>query len=69
MDKIKNKSNSAAAVLCDLSKDLSFQERQKHFMEDIVGLVALLGTVHTNELSRSVIHFILSFMSISSCEH
>lgn len=60
---IESKNHSAAAVLCSLSRDLSFKEQQNHFMEDIVGLVALLGTVHTNKLSRL---FALQFLFLNS---
>lgn len=55
---IESKNHSAAAVLCSLSRDLSFKEQQNHFMEDIVGLVALLGTVHTNKLSRILAEYL-----------
>ncbi|KAK9994804.1 hypothetical protein SO802_024507 [Lithocarpus litseifolius] len=49
---IESMNHSAAAVLCSLSREFSFQEQPNHFLEDIIGLVALLGTVRTNNLSR-----------------
>nr|XP_010915961.1 structural maintenance of chromosomes flexible hinge domain-containing protein GMI1 [Elaeis guineensis] len=49
---IEGKSDTAAAVFCNLSKAIQIQEPQKHFMEDVVGLVSLLGTVSNGNLSR-----------------
>ncbi|KAM4068715.1 hypothetical protein ACB094_12G034100 [Castanea mollissima] len=55
---IESMNHSAAAVLCSLSREFSFQEQPNHFLEDIVGLVALLGTVHTNKLSRILAEYL-----------
>lgn len=55
VEQIESRNNSAASILCQLSSELSFREPRNHFLEDIVGLVALLGTVSSNKLSRSVV--------------
>lgn len=47
--RIKRVENWASSVFCDLST----QEKQP-FMEDIIGVVALLGTVQRPQLSRFV---------------
>lgn len=57
---IENQGNCAAAVICNHLKEVPSQP-QNPFMEDIVGLVALLGKVISNKLSRSVL-LILSFI-------
>jgi len=49
--KIKNMENSAASVLCSLS---AREKQHNHFLEDIIGVVALLGSVQSPELSRFV---------------
>jgi len=60
---IESRNHSAASILCHCYRDLSLQVPQNHFMEGIFGLVALLGTVRTNKLSRYVaIYFILLLM-------
>ncbi|KAI4307104.1 hypothetical protein L6164_030326 [Bauhinia variegata] len=53
--RIESMENSAAAVLCSLS---TYQVPQKSFMEDIIGLVALLGTVQSTELSRILAEYV-----------
>lgn len=47
--RIKSMENSAASVVCSL---LACQTPQKNFIDDIISLVALLGTVKSPELSR-----------------
>ncbi|XP_065859828.1 structural maintenance of chromosomes flexible hinge domain-containing protein GMI1 isoform X2 [Euphorbia lathyris] len=54
VEHIQKRSNSAAAILCHLSRDVSSQESQ----EQIVGVVALLGTVSDNKLSRILAAFL-----------
>ena len=62
--RIESMENSAASVLCSLSTS---QMLQKSFMEDIVGVVALLGSVQRPKLSRSYNLFhLLSFFIIRS---
>ncbi|XP_030933131.1 structural maintenance of chromosomes flexible hinge domain-containing protein GMI1 [Quercus lobata] len=55
---IESMNHSAAAVLCSLSREFSFQEQPNHLLEDIIGLVALLGTVCTNNLSRILAEYL-----------
>lgn len=52
MEQIECMGNSAAAVLCHLSREVPLQKLHSHFMGDMIGLVALLGRVHSTELSR-----------------
>lgn len=49
--RIEGKGDSAAAVLCKLSKAIQLRDQQIQFMTGIVGVVALLGTVSNNKLS------------------
>ncbi|XP_026658564.2 structural maintenance of chromosomes flexible hinge domain-containing protein GMI1 isoform X2 [Phoenix dactylifera] len=49
---IEGKSDTAAAVFCNLRKAIQILEPQEHFMEDVVGLASLLGTVSDSKLSR-----------------
>lgn len=51
--KIESMEN-AAAVLCSLSGN---QKQSKCFLEDIIGLVALIGTVQSPDLGRFLISF------------
>lgn len=60
---IENKGNFAAAVICGHLKEVPSQP-QNPFMEDIVGLVALLGTVISYKLSRSFLLFYLSSIDV-----
>ncbi|RHN76722.1 hypothetical protein MtrunA17_Chr1g0146991 [Medicago truncatula] len=53
--KIKNMENSAASVLCSLS---AREKQQNHFLEDIIGVVALLGSVQSPELSRMLAEYL-----------
>lgn len=50
IEKIDSQGDSAAAVVCKILK-----EQNSDFLKDIIGVVALLGTVQTNELGRSPI--------------
>lgn len=50
--KIEGMGDNAAAVFCNLSKDVRLQESQKHFIKDVLGIVALLGSVYDSGLSR-----------------
>ncbi|XP_062074870.1 protein DEFECTIVE IN MERISTEM SILENCING 3-like [Humulus lupulus] len=52
MENIEKIGNSAAAVLCNISRIIPFQEQEDHLMKDIIGVVALLGRVHSRRLSR-----------------
>lgn len=54
INRIESMSHTAAAIICSLSREVSFQETNNHFMGDVIGLVALLGTVGTTNLSRLV---------------
>ncbi|XP_061340120.1 uncharacterized protein LOC133286688, partial [Gastrolobium bilobum] len=53
--KIGSMENSAAGVLSTLSMH---QNPQNYFMEDIIGIVALLGTVQSPELSRILTEYL-----------
>ncbi|CAK8570173.1 unnamed protein product [Lathyrus sativus] len=50
---IKSMENSAASVLCSLTT-----HQQKNFLEDIIGVVALLGSVQSPELSRILAEYL-----------
>lgn len=56
IENIEKIGNSAAAVLCNVSRVVPFQDRDDYLMKDIIGVVALLGRVHSMRLSRSNIH-------------
>ncbi|XP_027332090.1 structural maintenance of chromosomes flexible hinge domain-containing protein GMI1 [Abrus precatorius] len=49
MTKVLSMENSAISVLCNLSRH---KNQQNYFLEDIIGVVALIGTVQSPELSR-----------------
>ncbi|KAL5738604.1 hypothetical protein ACOSP7_031365 [Xanthoceras sorbifolium] len=53
--RIESKVQSAAAILCGLNKELS---PDTNVMEGVVGLVALIGTVCTNELSSILAEYL-----------
>ena len=53
------KRDSAAAVLCNISRRVQSQEPPSHLVKDIIGIVALLGRVHSIQLSR--LHTFISF--------
>ena len=59
MECIEKKDKSAAAFFCNLSRKIPFQDPGSQFMKDIVGVVALLGTVHINPLGRCLSHSML----------
>ncbi|KAK2453121.1 En/Spm transposon [Trifolium repens] len=50
--KIKNMENTAASVVCSLSN------QQTPFMKDIIGVVALLGSVQSPQLSRMLAEYL-----------
>ncbi|XP_043816102.1 structural maintenance of chromosomes flexible hinge domain-containing protein GMI1 isoform X2 [Manihot esculenta] len=58
IEQIKSGRNSAAATICHISGNFSFLETQKLFTLDIIGLVALLGTVHSDKLSRILAEYL-----------
>lgn len=55
INRIESMNHSAAAIICTLFREVSFEEANNQFMEDVIGLVALLGTVGSSNLSRLVI--------------
>ncbi|KAK7293085.1 hypothetical protein RJT34_15946 [Clitoria ternatea] len=55
MTKIKSMENSAASILCSLSRH---RKQQDYLMEDIIGVVALIGTVQRPELSRVLAEYL-----------
>lgn len=61
IEQIKSRRNSAAATVCHISGNFSFLETQKPFKLDIIGLVALLGTVRSDKLSRHAITIVIEF--------
>lgn len=52
MKQIESKGDSAAAVVCRLLREVPSSEQHNNIIENTLGVVALLGTVHTIELSR-----------------
>ncbi|XP_004498513.1 structural maintenance of chromosomes flexible hinge domain-containing protein GMI1 [Cicer arietinum] len=52
--KIESMENSASSVLCSLSK----KNQQNDFMDEIIGVVALLGSVQSPELSRTLAEYL-----------
>ncbi|XP_052192848.1 structural maintenance of chromosomes flexible hinge domain-containing protein GMI1 [Diospyros lotus] len=52
MELIESKADSAAAVICRLFREFHLQNRQHSFLKNVLGVVAFLGTVKSNELSR-----------------
>ncbi|KAJ9680038.1 hypothetical protein PVL29_021800 [Vitis rotundifolia] len=55
---IEKKDKSAAAFFCNLSRQIPFQDPGSQLMKDIVGVVALLGTVHINPLGRMLAEYL-----------
>ncbi|KAI3458000.1 hypothetical protein Pfo_014663 [Paulownia fortunei] len=54
LKQIESKSRSAAAVICKLLEEVPFESRP----QDILGVVALLGTVESIELSRMLAQYL-----------
>lgn len=52
MVEIERTDNSAAAVLCNISRRVRFQDPKDHLMKGLIGVVALLGRVGSSQLSR-----------------
>lgn len=52
MGQIADKSGTAAAVFCRMFQTLNKNEQKIGFMDKILGVVACLGIVCSNELSR-----------------
>ncbi|XP_057951572.1 structural maintenance of chromosomes flexible hinge domain-containing protein GMI1 isoform X2 [Malania oleifera] len=52
MERIESKGDSAAAVFCNFSRKSRYYDLENDSMKDILDIVALLGTVPTNNLSR-----------------
>ncbi|KAK2992738.1 hypothetical protein RJ640_023251 [Escallonia rubra] len=51
-ERIESKGDSAASVVCNLLRATSLQKQTNEFLKHVIGVVALLGTVQNNELSR-----------------
>ncbi|CAO2838616.1 unnamed protein product [Amaranthus hypochondriacus] len=58
LDKIEKKVDSAASIYSIASRNVRLKSQQPEFMADVVGLVALLATVSTPELSRSLAEYL-----------
>ncbi|KAH9603600.1 hypothetical protein KSS87_015976 [Heliosperma pusillum] len=58
VEKIENKVESVAALYSFVSRDSSLSDRYSMFMDDVVGLVALIGTAPTHNLSRSLAEYL-----------
>ncbi|GLT63657.1 hypothetical protein SLA2020_362030 [Shorea laevis] len=56
--RIKKRAHSAAAVICSVSQEFPIENSQIHCMGDVIGVVALLGKVGTNALSRILAEFL-----------
>ena len=52
LDKIEKKVDSAASIYSIASRNVRLKNQHLEFIADVVGLVALLATVSTPELSR-----------------
>ena len=57
MERIESKGDSAAAVICRLFREIPLQRQLNNMIENTLGVVALLATVQTNELSRLFLPF------------
>ncbi|XP_060971271.1 structural maintenance of chromosomes flexible hinge domain-containing protein GMI1 isoform X5 [Cannabis sativa] len=55
---VKMGNSVAAAVLCSISKEDPFQEKENDLMKDIIGVVALLGRVRSSQLSRILAEYL-----------
>ncbi|XP_074319839.1 structural maintenance of chromosomes flexible hinge domain-containing protein GMI1 [Silene latifolia] len=58
VEKIEKKVESAAALYSFVSRDSSLRDQYSMFMDDVVGLVALIGTAPTHSLSRSLAEYL-----------
>ncbi len=56
--RIESIDQSAASVILGSTEEFPSNKPCINFKEDIVGVVALIGTVPTNKLSRSAVQFI-----------
>ncbi|XP_038685259.1 structural maintenance of chromosomes flexible hinge domain-containing protein GMI1-like isoform X1 [Tripterygium wilfordii] len=62
---IESRCHSAAAVVCSLSRESSVLDPQHHFMGDMVGLVALLGTVSSDKISRVLAEYLGEYQMLA----
>ncbi|XP_058206197.1 structural maintenance of chromosomes flexible hinge domain-containing protein GMI1 isoform X3 [Rhododendron vialii] len=58
MKQIESKGDSAAAVVCRLLREVPSSEQHNNVIENTLGVVALLGTVQTIELSRVLAEYL-----------
>lgn len=58
MKQIESKGDSAAGVVCRLLREVPSSEQHNNIIENTIGVVALLGTVQTNELSRVLAEYL-----------
>ncbi|THG10125.1 hypothetical protein TEA_027990 [Camellia sinensis var. sinensis] len=58
MELIESKTDSAAAVVCRLFREIPLRGQQNNFIAKILGIVAFLGTVKTKELSRILTEYL-----------
>lgn len=58
MELIESKTDSAAAVVCRLFREIPPRGQQNNFIAKILGIVAFLGTVKTKELSRILTEYL-----------
>ncbi|KAI8565060.1 hypothetical protein RHMOL_Rhmol03G0231500 [Rhododendron molle] len=58
MKQIESKGDSAAAVVCRLLREVPSSEQHNNVIENTLGVVALLGTVQTVELSRVLAEYL-----------
>ncbi|KAK2998036.1 hypothetical protein RJ639_025803, partial [Escallonia herrerae] len=57
-ERIERKGDSAASVVCNLLRATSLQKQTNEFVRHVIGVVALLGTVQNNELSRILAEYL-----------
>ncbi|XP_058100475.1 structural maintenance of chromosomes flexible hinge domain-containing protein GMI1-like isoform X2 [Magnolia sinica] len=50
--RIEGKGDDVVAVFCNLLKTIQIREPEKQYVQDVIGVVALLGTVNSYRLSR-----------------
>ncbi|XP_057463870.1 structural maintenance of chromosomes flexible hinge domain-containing protein GMI1 [Actinidia eriantha] len=58
MERIASKGDSAASVICRLFREIPLQRQHNNLIENTLGVVALLGTVQTNELSSVLAEYL-----------